>query len=265
MAESTGQVGYSIEEGKKLQHSIDDAFNSVKEKISSPWSELQATLRAEWVGEDEFSYEKEFVKKINSLYGSAKWVSDACIATIQTLLEGWAKFQDSNLIEGATNEGDTLSAVTANCDFFNLESMPSEESYKSLTAIDEPAALVLSNDTVRGLTNGASSAGKIQDAVSTYVNAVHTGVNELFSSFNANSAFFGDQVESINNLKNNCSTAIAEVVTAVQDLNDLLEELAGSRYTGGSDSMDFSASVAASESNGTISSSVNSMESKWHG
>ena len=66
-------------------------------------------------------------------------------------------------------------------------------------------------------------------------------------------------------LKNNCSTAIAEVVTAVQDLNDLLEELAGSRYAGGSDSMDFSASIAANESNGTISSSVNSMESKWHG
>lgn len=252
-----GTIGYNIAQAKSLQDQISEGFQSVKEKIASPWADVQNTLHSEWIGEDEISYEKEFVKKVNGLYGSAKWVSDVCCATIQSTVLSWVKFQDNNLIEGA--EAGSTSNTVVSSNYPTLEEIEGR-SYDELEAIQAEAEQ-LDESSTRGLTNGTSSAGAIQDSVTRYVTNIQSEVNALFDSIRANNAFFGNQVDQINNFISKCGVAIGEVVTAVKDLHDLLEQLAGSRYS----EEDTAVSEKADESSNAVTSTVDSIESKWTG
>lgn len=256
------KVGFNLGKAKKMQDDIEEAFNQIANKISNPWNGLQTGIRGQWVGEDEYSFEVEFVKKMNTLYGSAKWVSDACIRTIQILVENWAKFQDNNVFDNQATGDATFKSVDTT--YHNLaESELSAEKYQSLTAIDTPTKQELAADAFRGLVNGKSSAQNIVDKLTNYVKTVRSGVENLFSTINANNAFYGTQLTAINNLKDKCAESIETVVTAVSDMKTGLYELAGARYNAEGSGMDSVSAEAASTASTAIENSVDGINTRW--
>lgn len=249
-------LGYNPKAAVDLMETIVKHYNDLGTRLSADWVSVKNSLRTEWVGGDEQSFEREFVKKLCGLYVQSYDLTSNCVKNIKIVLDNYIETQKNNLLDGA--ETNTLTYDTA------------------LTALQnqavEIAAAVARNDNVitfseitfadnaaRGLRNATSKAN-IQGKISEFVEGIKNQVTGLTSSINVTSAFYGDAGTQIEKYVLTVNDAVKVVSTAVQDLNDALEKLAGTNYIELSDSI----SSNLSQASNNISSSVDqTVKSRW--
>ena len=65
-------IGYNVSKINNLMDEIVEQHNLVCSNVSMKWSILKAVLRKEWVGPDEFDFEKRMIERINKLLESTE-------------------------------------------------------------------------------------------------------------------------------------------------------------------------------------------------
>ena len=230
---SSMYIGFNIKKADEMIEKIKEEYNNLGIYTSEQWGPLKSTLRKEWVGPDELDFEKKLVERICALYVQAHGLAQKCTMTLADLSCQWVDFQRKNTIDGST--------IGSWFDY-GIESMVQKiraitQGMTGLTYND--AIITFTNDLVlddyvsRGLTSSTSKAN-IQAAVNDFVTAVKTRTNNLFNAIETGNAFFGEQSTAIKSYIEATGFAIAEVTTAVKDMNDALEVLANSSYSGAS-------------------------------
>lgn len=213
-------VGFNPARVKELRSQINDWFNGMPDKILSAWQPLQTTLLAEWVGEDEQSYESALVKKLNGLYLTAGEVVKNVDQSLDQLGQNWHNFQKQNIMQGAEN-------VTE----FSMDIEP-DARVNVLGSVISFSERSISNDQVRGLINGMASKTKIEGSLTEFVTEIKNvtqKLNDIASSL-AGEAFHGQQAQSVLGYLEKVTEALKGVLTAVQDLREGLEVQANTNY-----------------------------------
>lgn len=248
-------LGYNPRKAVDLIQAIVTHYQNLGTKISADWDGVKDALRGNWVGGDELSYEKEFVKKICSLYVTSYELTKNCVQNIKVVLDNYIAVQKNNLLEGAETNTltydpmlDTLSNQAGEV-IFNLAKKEDIITFTEGSFADSDA---------RGLAN-ADSKGIIQQQISTYVTSISNQVEALTDSINVKSAFFGSAGSKLETYVISVKDAVKVVSTAVKDLNDALEQLAGSHYTDLSSQMESELGQATTET-ASIESEV---KSRW--
>lgn len=210
-------IGYNVSQAETLMDEIKTAYENMKIYTEEQWGTLVTTLQAEWVGEDEQDYEKEFADRICKLYDNAYNVAQGAITTIEGLVNAWYEFQAKN----------TLSGENASMRGFHSVSAPK---IKRESKIVSAKLKTFTKETNRGLASETSKT-TIENAVSKFVSEIKAQTANLFNKIEVNSAFFGNQTTNIKLYIEEAGKAVGEVTVAVKDLNDALAKLVGTNYT----------------------------------
>lgn len=241
-------IGFNLKKADDLVEQIIEDYNNLGIYTAEQWGPLKETLRKEWVGPDEQSFEKNLVKRICDLYVASYNLASNCTKTIAELSDQWVSFQRKNTLDGTTAADFDTAAQNIISKLKNFIFGSPKLKINNEIIRFEPD-FNLDSNTNRGLQN-ANSATYIQTAVADFVAKVKNKTQGLFSAIEANQAFFGDQAASIKSYIDATGLAIAEVTTAVKDLNDALSTLANSAY-----------STASSDVSSAYSAAKTSMES----
>ena len=248
MADYTGgTIGYNVAQANAVMHQIADAYSKVGDFIEEEWPGVRDEIQKKWVGEDEQDFETKFAQRISTLYDNAYEVADASIKTIYNLANSWHEFQKSNTLDG------TLTADTQST--FELDEVIVEKREN----IAKPNLITITNDMTRGLSD-ANSAQRIQTRVGQYVESLRNKMGGLFNEIQADSAFFGQQRQNINNYIQNSGKAMYEVTVAVKDLTQALNVLAYKSYSNSDESVNSQMETAATN---IESSAENLGDSRW--
>lgn len=210
-------VGYNIAKSKEVMEQIVNQYCDLIANMDDEFQGISATLQREWIGEDEQSFEQELAKRFDILQFEAYNLASNCVHTIGGLAQAWFNFQKMNVLEGGSYVGEATSGI-------EIPEIPEPmEGFFTANIITFDAS------TDRGLAS-VSSATTIKDAISTAVNTVRKKINNICENVNVSGAFFGDQVSSINTYVEKVGIALGEVMTAIKDMYDQIDKLAGSQY-----------------------------------
>ena len=179
------------------------------------------------------------------MYKSTYELAKKAIGDIFELANSWNEFQKTNILEGAEVGG---------INEFDLEEV-------TLTANDtilEFKSEDIGDDVDRGLVNSGSS-NAIKNALEDYKTTIQTKINEMINAVPVDTAFFGDQASSIKTYIDEVGTGMGEVVTAVKDLYDALDQLADSNYTNASETV----TTEVDKATQSINSSLEGMGTRW--
>lgn len=243
MAERTG---YNIARIKELMTNIEQCYNNLGSTIQTGWENMSATLRREWVGEDEQDFETKLGERISSMFVNTYDLANNSLTTIYDLAKAWYDFQNKNTLTGA----DAVGSVT-----FGLEPVTLTKNDKIINVV----LTTIGDDVDRGLVNG-NSAEVIKQALVDYKASIQSKINEMIESVTVDTAFFGSQSYNIKWFVEQVGTAMGEVLSAIKDMHDALDVLANSSYTKASESVGGNIYNAGH----TLNSSLNDLgESRW--
>ena len=210
------RTGYNVSQIKTLMENIEECYNNLGTTVQNGWEPVKTALKANWVGEDEQDYESGLADRISSMYVSTYNLAQNALGIIYNLADSWYKFQQGNKIFGTAATDST----------FGLEQITLTQNDKVVEATIES----IGDDVDRGLVS-ESSAGTIKEALSTYKTSVQSKIAEMIDSITVDTAFYGEQSTSIKSFVDKVGTAMGEVVTAIKDLNDAVDQLADSQYS----------------------------------
>ena len=222
-------IGFNLGSAKEVVDTIKTQYKSLGDTTSSEWELVKKSLRTEWVGTDELSFEEQFIKKLNELYVAAYDVANTAGVNVAITAVNWVDFQHNNLLENATSGsnfeagGEALETLRSWADNQSIE-------IEKIEALIEFSAEGVNLDASvnRGLQN-ESSAKTIQGAVETYVTNVKTNIEGLFKDIDTSKAFFGtSQSSALEAYLNAAGVALGVLQTAVADLHENVAKLAGS-------------------------------------
>lgn len=239
------ETGYNEEKINELIDNLKKSYSDVGETITGAWPSVSSVLRENWIGEDEQSYEKAFVKRVDELYLSAAQVVNSVLTQFKSLGDSWYAFQQQNILSGAE---------TVNSSPVDIKS----ESVEENAEIIKYEEFTIAAGADRGIVAG--SDGTIKTSVSSFVDAVKSGTEGIIDGIDASTAFIGAQQSSaIDTYLDGLKNALAAILTAYQDINDAVTALAGSSYT------ESDSTVAETMGQSTIEEDVNSQlgEMKW--
>ena len=250
-------VGYNVQKAKELMDLIANKYNSLDQIIINEYNGIVTTLRENWVGDDEQSFEANLASKFNKLYVSAYDLVENCCKTIRSTATSWADFQRNNVLDASSTGGSVLSGWGTS---FEAELVaPSIEKKENICTFE---ALTLGADVDRGLT-ATDSAGQIQGRMRTGVDNINAEIQSICSAVNVDSAFYGSQAQTLNEYVDEVQRAIGVVVTAFDDLYDALNILANSQYQGGEGAMDSFVQTQINSVKDDVTNSVAGL-SKWN-
>ena len=237
--------GYNKKQAEEVMEKIVKGYQELGSTIENEWPSVVKTLQDEWIGEDEQDYETKLAEKINTLYANAHALVQSACETITGLTTSWHEFQLQNTVDGSvtSSRGE------------GVAEMPTIPSGDQIVKAKEKT--FGANDD-RGLKQD-SSASTIKTSVETYVNAIKSKSNGLYSEITTEKAFFGEQTSSINQYIVKVGDAIAEITVAIKDLYDALDRLAGTKYVESSSTV----SQTFGENANTIEQSVSDLEGRW--
>lgn len=213
---AAGRIGYNVSQTKTLMQNIEACYNSLGTTIQSEWETVQATLKSNWVGEDEQDFEDKLAKRISEMYTNTYNLCNNSLSTIFNLAKAWHEFQQKNKIEGS-NVGSSS---------FGLE----ELQVSPKDSIVQAKIETIGDDVDRGLVN-PSSASAITQSLEKFKTTLQSKITEMIDAISVNSAFFGEQAGSIKKYVEKVGDGMAEIITAIKDLYVALETLAGTSYT----------------------------------
>lgn len=222
-----GKIGYNIGQANEVMSNIQTKFKELEGKIYQNWPAVETTLQKEWSGEDEQDFETKFAETICSLYTKAGAIAQYAINIIENVTTEWYNFQKKNTLSGGESAGNAGGLFGIGGNKFNLEVPKISPSEKIISA----KLVQLTNDSFRGLINGATSATNIKTKVDEFVNQTKKDTNDLFNEIETSSAFYGSQTTALKSLIEKAGTAIGDVTIAVKDLYDALDKLAATNYS----------------------------------
>ena len=249
-------LGYSPSNAVNLIKKIVAHYSAIGTTITDSWPTLRDSLRTEWIGGDQQSYENEFVKKICGLYVTSYELTKNCVNNIKVVLDNYIEVQKQNLLEGAEKDATQYDAT------LNSLSNTAGDAIAELAkneAIITFTAKSFDDDTARGL-KSSNSAEILKLSVKDYVDAVVLKVDSLTESINVKSAFFGESGGKLESYIIAVKDAVKTVTTAVKDLNDALNKMAGSNYTTMTGNMEQQLGTATTEVASEVESNV---QSRW--
>ena len=238
-------IGYNVDKANTLMAQIASAYDSLGKTIGDNWSTVSASLRDNWIGEDELYYEENVVDRINKMYQNAYNLANIAVGTIEAIATAWWDFQKKNIFDDPNNKDGISSMGEIK---LNVPTITKNESILTFTSI------TIDNTTDRGL-KSASSAATIKGTIENFVEKVKTTMSNLIDLDVAN-AFFGEQTEKIKQYLEHVANAMVEVTLAIKDLYNALDSLAKSRYTEQSSSV----STFAGDEMKTVDAKINDKE-----
>lgn len=245
---ATVQTGYNPSRISELMTDIKESYDQIGTAISDGWPTVVDTMQREWIGADEQSLEEAFAKRMCNLYSGSGKIVNALLANLRNAGEAWNKFQQDNIMEGATNHSSSYNVgelkVTVNDNII-------EYRQRDISDTDD-----------RGLANGNASASAIQGAMDTYMSNIKSKISGLYESMNASDAFVGQtQSTSIKEYIETIGEGLGTVTTAAEDIYQALETLINANY--GSAESNVSEEYNSSKAQGEIDSAIDS-SMKWH-
>ena len=175
-----GFTGFNVQGVDEVLNNLKKSYDTLGEKMATPWPALQQAMQDNWVGPDEQSYEERFAKDVCNLYVACKEVIQTLINNITKLGQSWEEFQKNNIIDGAerhARNGIIASAITLD-----------DKSITDVVKLKENHGSFSEN---RGLVNGDSSYYMINNAIDEYVTGVKTEVNSLYQGIVSGKGFLG--------------------------------------------------------------------------
>lgn len=251
-------IGFNLKKADEMIEKVVEEYNNLGIYTKDQWMPLKETLRKEWIGPDELDFEKKLVERICKLYVESYKLAKKCTETLASLSDQWVRFQRKNTIDGSTADNFDAGSISIWEKIKNWLTGATTLKYND-SIIDFVNDLKMDANVNRGLQN-ANSKANIQSALNDFVLTIKNRTKELFEAIEPNQAFFGEQSSSIKQYIEATGVAIAEVTTAVKDMNDALEVLASSSYTTASSDVSSAYSTAKS----TVESSVEELgSSRW--
>ncbi len=207
-------IGYNPKEITELLNAIEKAYKDIKNAMENPWPQLSSTMRAEWVGEDEYANEKTLSNALSDLYVTCADTVKNVVDNIHAVGQAWREFQSKNTIENG---------VGANLSF--IENIDPKQitagEVKLFTDGDRYTGVNL------GLTNGTSSATRVITAIEDYAKEVYDKVKNLYETLDANKAFLGeDQAPKITDYLHNMGKAIAKLTVCIKSVKEAIGKAA---------------------------------------
>lgn len=215
-------IGYNVSKINELMTTLANNYKSMGEKMAEGWPALSTTLEKEWIGPDEVSYETELAKNICNLYANCTDVINQLINSIKVLGENWQNFQTGNVLTQAAD-------VASNAVGGSLAALE----IPTLTAYDIASVVKAGNpvfdaSTNMGLANGTSSGSTIKTQFNTYIDAVYSNVQALYTNLDnaVSSAFLGAELNSkLNQFLQKIGTSLAQLTTCHKSIYDALDTL----------------------------------------
>lgn len=210
-------IGYKPEEVNELTKTIAKSYETLGENMSEGWSTVSNVMQQNWKGMDEQDYESKLAARMVKLYQNCTELVNAMMQQMINLAESWQDYQNRNRLTGG--DGGGVGAAS-----FSFE-MPTLMQYDmaSIVRLKENAF----SGEVLGLVNGGGSA--IESSVSSYINDIKAKVQNIYDNITANTAFYGNQTQKIEEYIKAVGTAVAAVST---DVNDMYEAIAKLTTTG---------------------------------
>ena len=210
-----GFTGFNVHEVDEVLRSLKNSYDTLGDKMATPWPALQQAMQDNWVGPDEQSYEERFAKDVCNLYIACKDVIQTLITNIAKLGQSWEEFQKNNIIDGAeTHERYGLISYGVKLDD---------------NSISDVVKLKVDNGNYkenRGLVNGDSSYNIINNAIDTYVNDVKNEVNTLYQGIVSGKAFLGGgQAQEIDGYITRIGVAVGALSTSHDAIRAALQQL----------------------------------------
>lgn len=216
MNETTMAYGFNISKADKITTDIAAAYENFGKKIASEWTTVQSTMQNEWIGPDQQDFELKFVERVCDMYEQCYNLATTAIQNVEKLTNGWIEFQNKNTISGeALGTAKTYASeavVTVNRFIISRKS-------RTFTDADN-----------MGLAN-ATSASNISQAFATYAANLKSGATELFGAIDTTNAFFGSQQTALKKYVETIGDTMAEISSAIKDLDIALATLANTNYT----------------------------------
>lgn len=208
-------IGYNVKQINELLDKLDDSYKQIKKAMHDPWDGLSNTLQDEWIGPDEIANEKTLANALNELYESCSETITGVCGNINAIGEAWKSFQAGNTIEGGIAADISLvkkiAEVKVNKADLNIKVKDKH----------------FGPDENLGLKNGAASAAKLTDAITSYAKDVYSKVEGLYAELDANKAFLGeDQAPKITNYLHEMGKAIAKLTVCIKSVKDAIGKAA---------------------------------------
>jgi len=244
-----GRTGYNVTKTKELMGNIEECYNNLTSLVQTGWENVQTTLQSNWVGEDEQDYEVKLAARISELFVSTHGFAQNAVTSLYDLAKGWYDFQQANKLDQGPTGGESS---------FGLEAIQLTKNEK----IVEAKLITITDDMDRGLVNDAS-AENIRAALENYKTSIRSQINEMMDAVTVDSAFFGEQATSIKAFVSKVGSAMGEVITALKDMYDRLDELANANYSKSSE--EATNTFGESGNVKTIESDLSTLESaRWN-
>ena len=210
-------IGYNVEKIQNLMESIKKSYDDIETAMSTPWPNLSALMRREWIGPDEYANEKTLANTLDELYQACAEAIEGVAGNIFSLGEAWRQFQGVNTIKGGV--GATLKSIGSLTEI-KLKS-------GSLNIWKEGDKFADNQDL--GLVNGLTSANNITQAIDTYADTVYNAVDKLYQNLDdsVKGSFLGDeQSPKIVEYLHNMGSAIAKLTVCIKKVKEAIGEAA---------------------------------------
>lgn len=235
------------DKGVALIEQLEGVYTIIGKTITSNWPSVKKVLRTQWIGPAEQDYEEKFVSRINLLYVDAYTMISTTSRVIKEVVNAKVDSENSNTATGTVVES-TLTKITREIEITKNESI-----------IDFDKLEINWNEVNTGLVNSTGSASAIHTSVSDFVSKLTTSVYESFEGLDL-SAFNGSRVgTAIQSLISKVKTATGEIVTAINDLDKILDSLAGTNYSQTEETVD----SILGEISSSAESSTSEISTKW--
>lgn len=241
-------IGYNIQKANEAMASVNDAYVSVSKKVVNEWNEVKGVLRKEWVGADEQDFEKLVQERVQTMLESSRTLTSNTVDSLYELAVAWAKFQDTNTING--NNVGIAQTLIAGLNKPQITIAP------QLVFVP----IQFDSSTNLGLANSGSD-DIISNSLSNFVKNVKTEATNLYESVDTNSAFYGnDQQNKLKKLMDTVGEAVGVISTSLKDFEKAMKELTNKAYKSSDDAV----GASLDEARTTVDNSLNDLgETRW--
>lgn len=226
-------VGYNVQKASDLMQALATKYAGLDQIIVSEYKKVSATLRENWVGEDEQHYEQYLANKFNYLYAQSGKLVEVAVQNIYATTLSWIEFQRENRFK-ASDGTDLVDSVGVQMYGGSSISDITAPAIDIKTNIISYEGFTIPVDADRGLAS-TDSATTIQNAIGGAVQTIKDAVDAICGELKVSEAFFGDQLTSIEEYMTQVHKSVGEIITAVQDISTALNQMAGEQYTGAGD------------------------------
>lgn len=230
-------LGYNVKKADSITTEIARCYKDFGARIKDEWEAVQSKMQLEWIGPDQQDFEKHFVKRVNDMYLTTYDLAKNAITNVETLTNDWIGFQNKNTITG--------------------EALGTAKVYKSEASVTQDASIIsqkertFSDSDDMGLAN-EESAANISSSVSTFVKNLKNNAQTLFGAIDTTNAFFGSQDKALKKYIEKIGEAMAEITSAVKDLDEALATLAKTNYATSDTNIESSLKTAAKDTEASL-------------